>query len=267
MYPILLQWGPLVVPSWHAFYAMGALLAYILLLYLRKYTRTQFTKESLSQLFVVCYAAGYFGARLLSILVEEPQIADLKAILAAMVRFGPMTFYGGGIAAFVAGTLFCVWRRLPLSEIMDLGMPAGFLALAVGRLGCFLNGDDYGKPVSLDDQGQAPVWGIILPALEDHIPRWPVQLIESGLVFLLVVGLVWFFVRRAGSLRPGFIGFLSIVCYAHVRFACEFLRDDFRGFAFGTWLSTSQFIAVVTLAIAGVIAPFWISQSVPTSRS
>ena len=237
---------------------LGALAGYGLLLYLGRFSSSVLSKEDLSSLFVVCYAAGYFGARFLSILVEEPQVTGLENFLTAMFRFGPMTFYGGGIAAFLAGTLYCYFSKLRFADCLDIGMIAGFVALAVGRIGCFLNGDDYGKPVSMGVWGQKPIWAVVFPALGDGIPRWPVQLMESIAVFLMVGCLMWAYQRTVLKPRPGMIGFLSIVLYADLRFTLEFLRDDFRGFAFGTWLSTSQFIAILTLAGAGCAAPIWL---------
>ncbi len=258
MYPILFEWGPILLPSWHVFYMLGALVGYGLLLYLGRFSSSVPSKEDLSSLFIVCYAAGYFGARFLSIMVEEPQVIGFKDTLAAMFRFGPMTFYGGGIAAFLAGTLYCYFSKLRFADCLDIGMVAGFVALAVGRIGCFLNGDDYGKAAPMGVRGEQPIWAVVFPALGDGIPRWPVQLIEAIAVFLMAGCFMWVYLRSVLKLRPGMIGFLSIVLYADLRFGLEFLRDDFRGFVFGTWLSTSQFIAILTLAGAGCVAPLWL---------
>lgn len=256
MYPILFSWGPFIIPSWHAFYAIGALAAYGTLLLLSKRLLVSISSEVLSQFFVVCYTAGYFGARFLSILVEEPHVSGLKEVLAALVRFGPMTFYGGAVGAYLAGSIFCYFRKVPYGYMLDLGCIAGFLALAIGRVGCFLNGDDYGKPMTYTGHSLIRSLGVTFPVLEDGIPRWPVQLFESLGVFALVFALAWIKLR----LRPrsGLVGLITIICYANLRFMLEFLRDDFRGFVFGTWLSTSQFIALLTLAISGVVALIWL---------
>jgi prolipoprotein diacylglyceryltransferase len=97
--------------------------------------------------------------------------------------------------------------------------------------------------------------------LEDGIARYPVQLLEAGAVTVLALILIWKMKSLRANFRPGIVGFIGIVGYANLRFALEFLRDDFRGFVFGTWLSTSQFISVVLLAGAGCTMPLWFKRS------
>jgi phosphatidylglycerol:prolipoprotein diacylglycerol transferase len=247
-----------VLPSWHTFYVLGALAAYWLLMRLARLHTTMVTQADLARLYVVCYLSGYFGARFLSILVEEPDVHGVVETIQALGRFGAMTFYGGGIGCFLGGVVYAKLRRLPVRTLLDLGIPAGLLALSIGRIGCFLNGDDYGKAAPLSAGGTAPWWAVTFPNLQDGIARYPVQLLESGLVLALVIVLCRYFVRIRLAFRPGAVGLFGVIGYANLRFLLEFLRDDFRGFVFGTWLSTSQFIAIVTLALCGLTMPFWL---------
>lgn len=258
MHPLLLDWGPVVIPSWHFCYVVGAIAAFFMLQHLGRLHDSQISRQDLARLYVVCYVMGYFGARLLSIIVEESGVEGVGPTFAALFRFGPMTFYGGAIGAFVAGTLYVKVRHLPFANIVDLAIPAGLLALAIGRVGCFLNGDDYGKGAPLID-GVAPFWAVTFPNLQDGIARYPVQLMESGLVLILVVILCRSFVRLRLAFRAGFIGFLGIIGYAILRFLIEFLRDDFRGSVAGTWLSTSQFISLLVLFGCGLTIPYWVA--------
>ena len=263
MLPILIHWGPLVLPSWHTFYVLGALAAFALLLDLARRHAPDLDRQVLSRLFAVSYVSGYLGARLLSIQIEEPDIRGFTSTLTALLSFGPMTFYGGAIAAFLSGSAYALINRLKVPILMDLAIPAGLLALALGRVGCFLNGDDYGKAIPMAGGAKPPIWSVTLPNLADGIARYPVQLIEAGLVSALALGLCigFSYVRRHG--RPGMVGYLGIIGYANLRFGIEFLRDDFRGFAFGTWLSTSQFISLIILAACAVSIPFWLRNGQP----
>jgi phosphatidylglycerol:prolipoprotein diacylglycerol transferase len=258
LYPILFQWGDFSLPSWHVLYVVGALAAYSLMSLLRNRIAQGIKPGDLSQLFVVCYISGYFGARLLSVIVEEPHVSGVWETAHALIRFGPMTFYGGAISAFCAGSLFCLFRKIPYGDMIDLGLVAGLLGLSIGRVGCFLNGDDYGRPVPIGEGSIFSRFGVIFPVLEDGIPRWPVQLFEA--IAVLVVVLVMVNVKLRKRARSGMVGLLCVILYANLRFCFEFLRDDFRGFVFGTWLSTSQFIALITLTIAGFISLFWLSK-------
>lgn len=258
MHPILFDWGPVVIPAWHAFYVLGATCTFLLLLKLGRLHDSQIPRHELARLYVVAYVAGYFGARLLSIFVEEPEVQGAAAVLSALFRFGPMTFYGGAVMAFVVGTLYVKVRGLPFANLVDLAIPAGLLGLAIGRVGCFLNGDDYGKAVPLTD-GAAPFWAVTFPNLQDGIARYPVQLMETALALVVVILLCRAFVRLRLAFKPGFIGFLGILSYAVFRFGLEFVRDDFRGEAFGTGLSTSQFISLLVLLVCGLTIPSWVA--------
>ncbi len=261
MYPILFSWGPVVLPAWHTMYVVGAITAFMILLLLARRHHQDIPERALSRLFIVCYIAGYFGARLLSILVEEPETRGVTATLASLFQFGGMTFYGGAIASFVGGMVYWRLAKLRLADLIDLGLPAGLAALSLGRIGCFLNGDDYGLPVPLGKGQLPPFWAVTFPNLKDGVARYPVQLYESLSVAVLVVLLIAFYPRLRAAFRPGAVGFFGIVIYANLRFGLEFLRGDFRGSVLVDWLSTSQFLSICVLAVAGASVPYWLSRS------
>ena len=75
------------------------------------------------------------------------------------------------------GVVYCWWRKIPLRQAIDCALPAILLGLAFGRVGCFLNGDDFGKPIALPSE--EPWWGVIFPNLSDNLVRYPVQLWET----------------------------------------------------------------------------------------
>jgi phosphatidylglycerol:prolipoprotein diacylglycerol transferase len=168
-----------------------------------------------------------------------------------------MTFYGGAILSFVCGFIYCRIKKVSASTLMDLAIPAGLLALSIGRIGCFLNGDDFGKAVPLKPGEAAPWWSVTFPNLEDAVPRYPVQLIEAFTVLILVLILTTAFVPLRRNFRAGAVGYFGIIGYANLRFFNEYYRGDLRGFV-GNSLSTSQFISLLILAAAALSLPFWL---------
>src|SRR5207253_683315 len=65
----------------------------------------------------------------------------------------------GGVAAGVIAAWVTAWvAGRPLAELLDALAPAGVLALAIGRLGCFLAGCCYGRPSELP-------WAVVFPEL------------------------------------------------------------------------------------------------------
>lgn len=162
-------------------------------------------------------------------------------------------FYGG----FIAAALFAWWytrsQRLPLLKVFDVYAPAVAMGQAIGRLGCFAAGDDYGKStnfplhVVFTDPLAHQIGGVPL-----NVPVHPVQLYESALALAIFGFLMWKF-RRKGYEGQIFVLYLSL--YAVARFFLEFLRgDEDRGFVFNHLLSTSQFIAILALLAAAGLA-------------
>jgi phosphatidylglycerol:prolipoprotein diacylglycerol transferase len=162
-------------------------------------------------------------------------------------------FYGGFIGALIASALF-FWQHPDVRfwKIADLCAPAIALGQAIGRIGCLMAGDDYGRAASVPwaitftDPDAASIGGAPL-----GVPLHPVQLYESVVclaLFLLLLRLA----RR--NHREGDIIVAYTGLYAVARFVLEFFRGDAdRGFVFGGWLSTSQFIGIGMFAAAAVL--------------
>jgi phosphatidylglycerol:prolipoprotein diacylglycerol transferase len=67
-----------------------------------------------------------------------------------------LVWYGGFILGAAAVLFTMRHRRLPAWPVLDATAPALALGYAIGRIGCFLVGDDYGRPTSLP-------WGVAFP--------------------------------------------------------------------------------------------------------
>jgi phosphatidylglycerol---prolipoprotein diacylglyceryl transferase len=162
-------------------------------------------------------------------------------------------FYGGFIGGLTASAIF-FWRnpKLRVWLLADLCAPAIALGQAIGRIGCLMAGDDYGRPTSVPwaitftDPDAARLGGAPL-----GVPLHPVQLYESIVCLALFGLLVWLDRRRHVE---GDIILAYTALYAAARFVLEFFRGDAdRGFLFGGLLSTSQFIGIVMFVLAAVL--------------
>jgi len=204
----------------------------------------------INQIFALCYIAGYFGARILSIFVDEGA-GSVGDFFTKLVTLGPMTFYGGAIGSAVVGILYSFKTKMALKDILDIAMPAGLVALAVGRIGCFLNGDDFGIPTTLQGD-DAPWYGVVFPNLQDGLSRIPVQLISTITVGAFALYLILNFSRFRSKFGYGFIGIVSVWGYSILRFFIEFMRGDTRGYVYIESISTSQFISINLFIISGV---------------
>jgi phosphatidylglycerol---prolipoprotein diacylglyceryl transferase len=190
------------------------------------------------------------GAKLLMIVRSFPDYLENPADLFSFSMLQSAgDFYGGFLGALGAALLFFARRpEIPRWRMADLCAPAIALGQAIGRIGCFMAGDDFGKPA------QAP-WAVIFHDPEAAeiggaplgVPLHPVQIYESLICLGLFLFLVWLARRKRFN---GQIILIYSIMYAVMRFLLEYLRGDAdRGFVFGGLLSTSQLIAVLIVLV------------------
>lgn len=96
-----------------------------------------------------------------------------------------ITWYGGLILATAVGAIGCRRNGIPIKTFADCTAVAGAVGQAIGRVGCFLVGDDYGAPTDLP-------WGVAFPrgAPPTLEPVHPTQLYEIAWL-LCVAALLW----------------------------------------------------------------------------
>jgi phosphatidylglycerol:prolipoprotein diacylglycerol transferase len=175
VFPVLFEIYGWPIPTWHVMYCLGALAAYYLFIGLAERYAPSVWISDLNRLYGIAYIGGYGGARLFSVLVDEG-VWQPSAIFLRLLVPGAMTFYGGLCGALLFGVGFVWFRALPLGALWDAAAPAGFLALAIGRVGCFLNGDDYGISVAPGIHGEpAPWWAVVFTNHSNPLPRGPAR--------------------------------------------------------------------------------------------
>ena len=67
-----------------------------------------------------------------------------------------ITWYGGLVGATLGGALGSYFHGVSVKKVMDCTAVAAPIGQALGRVGCFLVGDDYGHPTDLP-------WGVAFP--------------------------------------------------------------------------------------------------------
>ncbi len=106
------------------------------------------------------FVFGIAGARLFYIIEywDSFQRSTLRETLLAMLNVtqGGLVVYGSAIGGVVAGAVFLLRRGIPLLATADLIAPSMVLGLAIGRLGCFLNGCCFGGACDLPWAVQFP---------------------------------------------------------------------------------------------------------------
>ena len=96
-----------------------------------------------------------------------------------------ITWYGGLILATVTGAVWCRRNGVSIKRVMDCTAVAGAVGQSIGRVGCFLVGDDYGRVTDVP-------WAVTFPrgAPPTFDPVHPTQIYEI-LWLLPVAGFLW----------------------------------------------------------------------------
>jgi phosphatidylglycerol:prolipoprotein diacylglycerol transferase len=99
--------------------------------------------------------AGVVGSRMSHIFENlsdytRPELSAWENFINMVnIRSGGLTFYGGLILATPVVAGYTMLRKVPLRVAMDIAAPCIVLGLAIGRVGCFLNGCCYGAGTTL----------------------------------------------------------------------------------------------------------------------
>jgi phosphatidylglycerol:prolipoprotein diacylglycerol transferase len=181
---------------------------------------------------------GLAGAKLLWVfehLGEEP-------FAALLLSRGGMSWFGGFAGGLGAGILMLRHRRVGIIAALSAATPALAIGHALGRVGCFLVGDDYGTPSNLP-------WAVAFPEglPPTTTPVHPTQIYEA----LALLPLAWLLIRwrRQGRPDAAVLG-LYLAGAGAIRFAIEFLRIDVRVLG---GLSVAHLAALAILAIGSGI--------------
>ena len=162
---------------------------------------------------------------------------------------GGMSFHGGFLGVLVAMLFFAKKYKLSWLKIMDFVAPLVPIGLGAGRMGNFINGELWGRPVAGGanlNLNTGANWGMIFPQV-DYIPRHPSQLYQFALEGVLLFAILWWFSRKQ---RPvGAISAVFLIGYGSFRFIAEFAREPDSylgllqlGLSMGQWLSLPMIV-------------------------
>jgi phosphatidylglycerol---prolipoprotein diacylglyceryl transferase len=176
--------------------------------------------------------AGLIGARIVYIIFwgGGMSIWDMLRIWE-----GGLSSHGGYLVGFIAAFVYLKIKKNNALAYFDAAGSFILLGWAIGRIGCFLNWDSYGK-----------ISNSFFTIVVFGENRFPTQLFES-FGYLLGFSVCTIVVSRFGAkLKKGGLFALSLALFALARFLVDFLRDD--PFAYYVF---SQFFTAVIFVVSG----------------
>ena len=249
-----------IVVGWFLSLALGA--------------RVGLSRELLANCYFITAIAALVGSRVLYVLTNWGEFHGLLDMLA--VRRGGLVAYGGFIGGFVGSFWYLRRRGVALLPWADVAVPSLASGLLLTRIGCYLFGCDFGKPLGADAPswlkrlGTFPRWpndlldGAGSPAWMQHVnerglsitsqaslPVHPTQLYESLVGGALLALTLWLTKRRRFR---GEVFFAFTFGYGYLRFLLEVVRDDSERGSFGPAFREHALIPSLLVLLAAAFA-------------
>lgn len=231
----------------------------------RQFRHYGLNEELASSMTIAAALGGIIGAKV--------YYAILFRSWALLFERAGLVWYGGLIGGFLACS-WLVWRhKADYLTVADATAPALSLGYGLGRIGCFLVGDDYGRPTDAwygiaFPKGAPPTtagslrdFGVAVdPAIPDYevLRVHPTQLYEAGASFAMFALLMWLNRRPH---RRGLGWGLFLILLGIERFLVEIVRAKDDRF-FGPF-TVAQLISVL-IVIAGAV---WVARAKPPARA
>jgi prolipoprotein diacylglyceryltransferase len=205
---------------------------------------------------LVAYGAALVGGYLFEWIRAVPDAITHRSF--APIAFAGRAAYGGLLFGLAAPIVWLRRRRAPVADFLDRATIAMGIAYGAVRVGCFLEGCDYGSPTGSWLGVRFPAFSLAadaharagwVPPGAASLPVHPTELYESALgLFATLLALV---PLRRGR-RDGTAFAVWLATYASGRFVIELLRGDGDRGLYGS-LSTAQWVSI-GLLLALVIA-------------
>ena len=258
VYPLNLHIGPLNITGYGVMMMVGFLMGGWLMD--RDLRRRGWNHDYAADMTVAAVIGGILGAKLWYVV----EVHDLGALFSR----GGLVWYGGFIGGVIS-VLLNSWRlKVPLRWTLDITAPALPAAYALGRIGCFLVGDDYGRPTTLPwgvkfPQGLPPTtaealsreFGVTLaPGTPPDavLAVHPTQLYEAA----LMIGVFMVLWRLRGHKHgTGWLFSVYLMLAGAERFLIEFVRA--KEDHIGGGLTVAQLVAIGLMVSGAVLFAKW----------
>jgi len=245
--PVIFELGFFQLRWYSIMYIVGLVIAFFIITHIVKERGIKLTRDEVIDYIVYLAMGLLIGGRVLYFVFY-----DFNALLSNPLELfklwnGGMSFHGGLVGALAGGYVFVRKHKLNPWEIADITVIPLGIALFLGRIGNFINGELYGR-----------VWDGVLCvdySQNEHIGflpkmcRYPSQLAEAA-KNLVIFAVIWSI--KDMKLPNGFLFWSFVTMYGVLRFTIEFIRepDVQLGFVLGPF-TMGQVLSSLMVLVGG----------------
>jgi phosphatidylglycerol:prolipoprotein diacylglycerol transferase len=255
--PSLFSIGPVGVRWYGLMYVLGFIFCFLFLAKQSKKGRIPLNVAQLESLVFFVFFGILLGGRLGYVLFYNLPYYLAHPLEIISLWEGGMSFHGGLVGVVIALFLFAKkykFHPLTVGDALVLPLP---IALGLGRIGNFINGELFGKATTLP-------WCMVFPEGGD-LCRHPSQLYEALLEGAVLFFLLLFIAKK--SPRRGILVGYFFLFYGLFRFLIEFVRQpDHQLGTLALQLTMGQWLSL-PLIITGVILLIVLQKTTPSPKT
>lgn len=249
MHPIIFQTKFFTLYTFWVFFALAIIIGtYTLIrLSLTHNLKLQFLSENTFRLIILTI----IGARVFA-LIENYQTYFYELSSNTLLQLFYIWDKGLNLAGAITGFIIALYFLCKKFEQdfwgwLDVIIPSFIIGLAIGHMGAFFEGINYGNETSLP-------WGVNFesPAIKYAVPIHPTQ-IYAFLYSITLFGILIFLshIEKIKNLKSGFIGLLGVTFYTFLGFSEGFVRGDDTLMFFG--IRVPQILSLTIAITTGIL--------------
>ena len=225
MSPTIFQSQLITIHTIWIFFALAIFITsyQLIKLAIKNRLKIQFLSDNFLKLIIV----GIIGARIVAVIFNYTSYFYEFSIEAFLRLFyiwdKGLSFSGAMLAIIIYFYYISKKEEQNFFKWLDVIIPATILGLAIGHLGTFFEGTNYGIPTSLP-------WGVNFesPSIKYAVPIHPTQIYAFLYASIIYASLINFKQSEKFQIfqKDGAIGLIGISAYFFFKFLEEFIRGD-----------------------------------------
>ena len=221
MYPTLFHIGSIRIDTYSVIWFIALSLA--ILWSIKRLELYGLDEDESRRIMAVSFIFMLLGARSYEYIAHWKTYINNPSLLLDLNR-GGLHEFGAVAGAFLSALVMSMFsRKVSFLKLCDVVIIPAFLAIAVGRWGCFMNGCCLGNVTDF-------CLGVHFPRDRADIFRHPVQIYYSVIAAMIILILLWaerktLPVQRKSKRYYSVIAPLGMILYALMRYAVTFTRD------------------------------------------